>query len=325
LFQNINDATIAHDVAKAVGTTHRYVSLDEFDEPFESIFNRFIVCGEGGIDHIAGYMDGFALWKDLHDSNIDGVIRGDTFFASIKLSSTTDVLHGLGIVKWADYANLPPPKSCGIAELDYPESFGRRAAESLPQWWDRLRQCYRIPIRLAALNELKTHYVEIANPFLIRSVVDHHTTIPDRFRTERRLFKSLFNNDPAVSHANSKIPFARYDSMSKPASILGSEAAVTFLRSVLLSESAQSLLPEPLLKLVEKNLRRYQIRDNVLKNRFREFVSAIVSPYFSQKIGQLLPARPEKLMMNFNVMAFRIFMICRMHDLLAEDGTFLRK
>ncbi len=157
---------------------------------------------------------------------------------------------------------------------------------------------------------------------MVTRIVNHVTTIPDKFRIEKKLFKALFDDDHLVNPGRPKIPFARHSAISTPVKILGSEAAVTFLRTVLLSESAHSLLPEPLLKLVDDNLRQYEIPDKILKTRILDIVDTFVSPAAQKKIKQFFPQPSAEMNINFNVLAFRIFMICRMHELLTDDGSF---
>lgn len=319
--QKGNDAAIASEISKSLRTTHQFFQMNISADPLETIFNRFVVCGEGGIDHIAGYMDGFDIWRQLHDSSFEGIIRGDTCFAAKTVSSEADVRHAVGLWDWADFENLPPAQSCGIEEQDYPIMLDRRASESLEQWRDRLRQCFRIPVWLAALNELKTHYIEIANPLIVKRLVDHNATIPDDLRTEKVLFKSLFDNGKSFRQPNPDIPFARSRAISTPAEILGSGDAVAFLRSQLGSDTARSLLPEPLLKLVGQNLRQYQIRENVVKRQLMNLVGSKAR----KRIRKVIPARRTRPVMNFNKMAFRIFIICRMHNLLMDDAVFVQK
>ena len=68
LSEPTNDAQIALRLARHFGLEHRYFETDLTDEPVERLFERFIANGEGRIDHISGYADGFRLWSQLVDS-----------------------------------------------------------------------------------------------------------------------------------------------------------------------------------------------------------------------------------------------------------------
>lgn len=72
-----NDVYIAKLLAKHFSLDHQYFETDISNEPIEKIFDRFIMAGEGRIDHIAGYADGFKIWKTMFENKIFGSIRGD--------------------------------------------------------------------------------------------------------------------------------------------------------------------------------------------------------------------------------------------------------
>ncbi len=164
--QRGNDAVVAREVATALGVRHEFRVTDAADEPPQRIFDRFVAAGEGCIDHVAAYMDGFAIWRSLYNEGVEGIIRGDEGFGWTTVHSPADVLRSIGISLWSDYANLPSLVSLGLPPHTMPEELQRRSVESLEQWRDRLYHQYRIPTVLAALNDLKLHYVEVANPLL---------------------------------------------------------------------------------------------------------------------------------------------------------------
>uniref|UniRef100_UPI0024959958 hypothetical protein n=1 Tax=Ulvibacterium marinum TaxID=2419782 RepID=UPI0024959958 len=72
-----NDAYIAKKLAKKVNVNNKYYSTDISGESIEIVLKRFIEFGEGRIDHLSGYMDGFKIWKTLFEDGVQGIIRGD--------------------------------------------------------------------------------------------------------------------------------------------------------------------------------------------------------------------------------------------------------
>ena len=70
-------------------------------------------------------------------------------------------------------------------------------------WRDRLYHSFRIPTILAALNDVKTPYVEILSPFLSRPIIMAARALPDRLRTDKLLFKRI------VRSMGPRIPFAK--------------------------------------------------------------------------------------------------------------------
>ncbi len=111
--QRGNDAVVAREVATALGLRHEFRVTDAADEPAQRIFDRFVVAGEGCIDHVSAYMDGFAIWRSLCNEGVEGIIRGDEGFGWTTVHSPADVLRSIGISLWSDYANLPSLVSLG--------------------------------------------------------------------------------------------------------------------------------------------------------------------------------------------------------------------
>ena len=59
---------------------HWYYTLPEAPEDIEGVFDRFVTAGKGRIDHVSGYLDGFGVFEDLSESDVDGLIHGDERF-----------------------------------------------------------------------------------------------------------------------------------------------------------------------------------------------------------------------------------------------------
>ena len=314
------DGLIAGQLAKEVGTKHRFIPIDDSGEPIEVVFDRFIKCGEGTIDHFAGYTDGFNLWRKFSEDGINGIIRGDTTFTAKDVDSPTDVLQVLGIYHWNDFANLPTANECGITDIELPEEFQRRGGETLPQWRDRLMRTVRIPTVIASLNSLKSHYVEVANPFLYREIADFHATIPDPLRTEKRLLRTLFEPGNPAHLSESNIPFAQYSALARKARILGSADAVKVLRSTAKSDLAYALLPHALLDTLSKNIKHYEASNRTLRRRALNLVGYSLR----QNVKRILPRSEPAPKLSFNALAFRVLVICKMHEVLTQDSTTVK-
>ena len=96
---------MARSLAARLGVAHRYFSTDHdsSSEPLRVIVHRFLVAGEGSIDHLSGYMDGFAIWRELFQAGITGIIRGDEGFGWIEVTSETNVRYSVGALLLEDY------------------------------------------------------------------------------------------------------------------------------------------------------------------------------------------------------------------------------
>ena len=304
--QRGNDAVVARKVATALGVRHEFRTTDLGDEAAQRIFERFVVAGEGCIDHISGYLDGFAIWRSLYNEGVEGIIRGDEGFGWRRVKSPADVIKSIGISLWSQYANLPSLASLGLPPHAMPEELQRGASESLDQWRDRLYHQYRIPTVLAALNDLKLHYVEIANPLLAHPILDFVRSMPDELRTEKLQFKAI------VGAIGPKIGMARYPANAERSSVLKNPDVVSLLRDALRSPAARSIFPDSFLRLVDAKL----AQRNLTARSDR-------TSQLGRLIGRIAAAGPRSSparMIDFNTAAFRIYLICRMHELLTGDA-----
>jgi len=75
LSEKNNDAFIAQKVAEHFGLNHQFYSTELSSESINVLVDRFLFCGEGRIDHLAGYMDRFKIWKHLYTDGIPGIIQ----------------------------------------------------------------------------------------------------------------------------------------------------------------------------------------------------------------------------------------------------------
>ena len=282
-----NDAAVAEELANACGVSNEYLLTDVANEPVELLLNRFVVAGEGGIDHLSGYMDGFAIWKTLHERGVAGIIRGDEDFAGGGSAMPGNARQNGGLYLWREHANLPPLAALGLAEQHLPERFKQRPSETLGQWRGRLYHRFQMVI-LAALNDLKLGYVEVANPLLVRSILLHVRGLPDHQRANKRLFKQVVDSlAPAVR-------IARRAAVADLSAILRSAEVVSCLKAALTTPVARELFPQELLALVDTNLR--------------------ANP----------PSPPSPGGIDLHRVAFRMYLVLRMWGLMNEDARLGR-
>lgn len=304
------DAYIAKKLARHLGVTNEYFETDVSDEPIDRIFERFIVAGEGGCDHVSAYMDGFEVWRTLFTRGITGILRGDEAFGWKSVVDESDVRDKVGIPLWEDYKNLPPAEELGIEAPKIPEELRRRHEESLPDWRDRLYRNFRIPILLSALSDLKLPYIEISNPLLSRSIVAVSSALPDSWRTEKLAFRKF------VEEISPKVPFARRVSIKGRAEIVRDQEFVTLLRSGVRSTTASSLFSSELRQLVEAMIstraNRVDMSSFLITRKIRSTIASGIS-----KALRLRRSRSA----DYYVIALRMAIIIQMHDLLSSDGS----
>lgn len=300
------DAAVARDFARAIGVENRYFETDLSPEPIEKIFARFLTAGEGRVDHFAGYLDGFAVWKHLYESNVTGILRGDEGFGWVPVASLLDVVHSVGLSAIRDFAGATDLiEGTGQA---LPASLVHRTGESAATWRDRLYHEFRVPVILAALNALKAPYVEVAAPLLDERLLALVRTQPDHLRTSKVLFKKI------VTARSPNVRFATRSATADPKEVLASQRMSAMIADELSSAHARALfggaltaklLPtkkaDPLAELRAKAVR-------ALKTRIKETL-----PVWMRRAARNTVVKHR---LDRKTLAFRAFLISRMVKML---------
>ena len=309
-----NDAYVATQLAKKLNVPHRYFCNDIAKEPAELIINRFLINGEGRVDHVGGYMDGFQIWKHLFESNIQGIIRGDEGFGWTEVLSPLDVRKCVGFTICTDYSNLKDFLSQGSHSQDIPPLLERKDGETFSAWRDRLYHTDRISTILAALSDLKLSYVEIVNPLLTRKIVYEVRRLPDHLRTLKALYKKI------VKSISPDMPYATVGANADNSEVMRLRQVVDLLRSEISSDAALNLFSAEFIKDTLKNLK--VVDEGNLKNEsstsLKSFVKQLLPSRFKNIIKTRVFSTPE---LDYNIVAFRMYIIMRMRKLLA-DGQF---
>lgn len=305
-----NDAKVASDLAKAMGIRHEYRFTDVSSEPVETIVDRFLRCGEGRIDQIAGYADGFEIWRSFHDEGVKGTIRGDHAFGGRRVSSDLTLRMQVSLGTCSDYANLEHViDRFDLPPQEIPQELTRRAEESLDAWRDRLVLQHRVPTEFAALSELKSAYVESINPLLSRAVLHAARSAPDELRTEKELFRRVVRDiSPAV-------PFASQRALAFAEDLLKSRAFVGLMREELDSASARQTLGSAFIDHVLSGLNERRTMSRT--GRQREAIKRRIKSKLPRSVKNWFRDRTVRPTVDANVLAFRVFMILKMRALLS--------
>ena len=307
-----NDAFIAKQLAAHYGIAHTYFHTDLSNEPLEVIFGRFFHLGEGRTDHISGYMDGFRIWKTLFENGIEGIIRGDEGFGWLPTPSELYVRHTTGISLCSDFANLKDYRKFGLRKQQVPAGLKRRRGESLASWRDRLYHEFRLPVLIAGLTDLKVAYVEQICPLLSKRTLSVIREVPDQLRTNKSLFKDV------LADLNVNIPYATSDAIADPGNILKSENAVRLLREYLGGEHLRELFDPSFLERIRSNLTVAKPKVPGTENRKRNKRRLPVPGFVKSFIRRFYLPQASS-----NVLAFRIYLIGNMSQMLNKDTTLL--
>ena len=306
-----NDAYVAKKLASFFNMPHKYYSTDLANEPIETVLNRFITCGEGRIDHIGGYLDGFKIWKTLYEENVQGVIRGDVSFSE-KPAISIDVIRAMqGMSLCSDYSNLQNYETLGLPKQEVPTHLTQQTGESITAFRDRLYHQFRIPTILAALNDLKLSYVEILNPLLSRRVLYQTRQLPDHLRSGKTLFKKVVNT------YSPKIEYASSNATASMTNVLKSAEVVNLFKSEFSLASNQHAISKELLEFASSNLKTKSGEDLQKRSSFKALIKRLAPAWLKNKRHYI--AKSSSL--DPNIIGFRIYTICKMHQLLLEDAN----
>ncbi|CAZ97902.1 hypothetical protein [Zobellia galactanivorans] len=314
-FKEKNDAFIAKEVAKALNVSNKYYHTDLSNkESTEDIFNRFILNGEGRVDHIGGYMDGFHIWKTLFENNVEGTIRGDVGFGlSRSVSSEINVRYAIGMATCSDYINLNTYcKQYNLPFEQIPSHLNKKANETLEEWRDRLYHQFRIPTILAALSDLKLGYVEQATPFLSNKILELARSTPDNLRTKKKLFKEIVNSfEP-------KLEYATQGANENYTSTLKKQEVVEVLKAMLVSSDAKKIFPTPFLDKIEKSMKT-EARLNGTKTSKKDSMILYAKKITPNFVKKMIAIKQPYLSLDNNLLAFRIYIITYMFRLLHSE------
>lgn len=306
-----NDAYVAKKLAERTGIQHKYYHTDIENNSTEVVLRRFIENGEGRIDHISGYTDGFAIWKALFEDGVQGIIRGDEGFGWVTVASSLRVRYHLGCAHCTDFSNLVDYRMYGIPEQETPEYMKQKESESINTWRDRLYHQYRIPTVLSALGDLKLGYLEQATPLLSDKIIRTVRTLPDRLRTEKYLFKRI------IRDFKPKLEYATSGATSAPKNILKSKDMVVYIKNELKSKEAASLFSPEFLRMVANNA--VVSKGEIPKPSARHRLKLLFIKFAPQWIRNRISSN-KKLVLDHNILLFRVYIIFYMHKLLSKQG-----
>ena len=306
-----SDAAIARRLAEAHGVPYSYISVLDPVEDAEAILERFLSLGEGRIDHIAGYADGLQIWKELFDSGISGLIRGDEGFGWSAVSSELDARQSVGLALCDDIDLLKRYRHFGLPEHSLPAHLQRKPQESIEMWRDRLYHGFRLPTMMAALSDLKLGYVELMNPLLSKRVLLRVRTVPDHLRTDKALFKRM------VDDLGPEVEYATETGLEKKKHVVKRPEFTEILLAELHSERAEAALPSDFLTfLARKKTESLSAGHGFSATAARRRAFKLSRTLRRSLLGGYGPSRRG----DPNTIAFRAFIASRMNAMLTEDA-----
>lgn len=307
-----NDAFIAEKLAAHYGLAHGYLLTDGPEDAPEAVVDRFLGASGGTTDQLFPYLDGLRMWAAFADQGIAGVIRGDEGFGWIPVKSDAHARNSVGLTLLSDFMDPSQAEEIAHGGQRLPEEWGRRAQESIPAYRDRLYHGYRIPIGLAALNDVKAPFVEIASPLLAREALAFIRRMPDALRTDKALFRQI------ATSLSPPLPYATMGADDDRNGYLGSGPYTRWFKEELASAEAGVLLPPSLQADLLAGLRGPASGGSSSRSMRAALKRIIPSAWVKAARAQMGPERPSR-----RLLTLRAALGSRMVRLLEQDARTL--
>ena len=306
LSQN-SDAHIAARVAEAMGVEHEYFVVDRSAESPTDVLGRYVAASEGLIDNVNAYLDGLDMWRELFESGVAGVIRGEIaegwYVVKASQQGRRAIAPSVG-----DYAPRSLIRQLGLPDQTWPVHLQQQPTETAQQHADRLYTELRLPRTLAALNHLKCAYVEVAEPLLSRAV----THVIRRIMLTGRARPALHD---LTEQEGPRLPFATAPALLSVERCVRDEAFAQEIRRELASETAARLFSGDAIELMLTGMAA-RSSDKGLAWKHALHSASRLAPAVTQRLGtRVIPVSVPPYQL-----AFRAYVASRTVDMLASDA-----
>jgi hypothetical protein len=309
------DAYVARELAARLGLKHEYLPIDMTHESPQRVLERFLVAGDGRLDHVGGYTDGFELWRRLNRNNVAGIVRGDQPFGRKAVSSYRECPLVVGLARWAEFSDLPSFTELGLEHLgpqEFPRAFARRPDESAPDWRDRLVHAYTIPSVHAALTDLKAGYVEVMNPLQTRKLMQLARSQPAPLRLDKKLFREV------AAEESVPVEYASRRAIAETADALSHPAMIELLRDHVSSRAPREALSPTLMDLIQRRMSTRRASHPRIRRESR--LRRIVKRLLPKAVRRAIERTPYAQRVSPEMLALRTYLISEMHTRMTRDG-----
>ena len=241
-----SDLAIAKRLADRAGRTHltKTIHRPSTAQELDVAVRRFVRFSDGRVDNFFAYLDGMKMWDELCGEGYAGLLRGDELFGCSTAMTTKTILHSMRLLSFSDYESSDLQRQLqGLHNHELPNGLQKRTGEDLTHWRMRLRTDYEIPTVYAALNAIRSRFLESTCPLLAKSLVNFAGSFDSTQLDGRQLYKRT------VAHMYPEIPVAtRRSIVSRPGfvanpmvqEILGDHLNSVYARNVLGARCATS-------------------------------------------------------------------------------------
>jgi hypothetical protein len=306
--QKGNDAFVARDLAAHYGLVNDYLLTEQSGAAPRDVVQAFLAAHGGTTDALFPYLDGLKLWAGFAAEGVGGIIRGDEGFGT-RVRPMTHHRHAQDLVLLREFLGEETGERIGDGKQVLPADLLPRPGESEQAYGDRLIHAFFIPVTLASLTDVKTPFVEIANPMLAGSVMRFVRQMPDALRAGRNLYERLTRS------VSPPIPFATLDADDSRNGFLGTRPFRAWIQEELQGDLADEALPGPF----REDLLALMRRDPVVSMDGRS-TKALLKRIIPKSWIASLQVRRKPPVPGLETLAFRFALAAQLRTLLREDG-----
>lgn len=313
-----NDAQVAPRVAARLKVPNTYLETNLSEESVDRIMRRFLQAGDGCTDGLNAYVDGFGIWRKLFEAGVRGIIRGDQVFGLTPgpvPRADADVYACVGLTAWKDLEGAPTLAQLGLKHLDcqrLPRTLARMTGESRLTWRDRLYQAFRLHVYMAGQHDLKSAYVEIANPLLSKELLEIARTQPQHLRTGKELFQRV------IAPHDIDVAYAIESALVSPCDFTEMPKVRAWLHAELGGSSIRRHFGDTFAGFLDGTLDTVTKRSGVAKlgKRVRQHARMLLP----EEVRSWVPRQPRRVAFAPKWVAVRAWLAARMLDRLAADA-----
>lgn len=309
--QRGNDALIAGQLARHYGLPNDYLLTERCTAPPEEVVDTFISAHGGTTDGLFPYLDGLRLWSRFAKEGVDGIIRGDEGFGT-RHRPERHHRYAQDMILLRELIGEEAAEAIADGRQTLPRELEREPGESVQTYGDRLVHACFIPINLAGLTDVKTPFVDIANPMLAGSVMEFVREMPDNLRVGRNVYAELTRS------LSPPIPFATLAADDSQNDFLRSDAYLEWMSREFAGGAMERLLPTRFRATLGASLLAVTAPLGTVSHA-RTFLKRLIPASVVTAVRALgPPVEPTRRMM-----AFRASLASRILQMLEQDGAHL--
>lgn len=302
----VNDAFVANQLANKVGVENIFYESYNPSIQIEEILNRYLVCSEGRIDQLEGYLDGMQMWKTFFEKKYETIIRGEELIGLSSVKNSFSARKDEGFVTLSDYVNMDK----NIIGLLPDQEIETSGISNIYKYKGELAFSFEHPIVFAALNDIKQPYTEVFSPLLSSTVIKAISQMFDaKIIGDKEIFKDIVNAKCP------DIPIAK-SGANKPVENLfkNQEIKDIFLKCFKNAKDKTSFDHTLIDFTIEKISKINIISSN--KINYTKVIKRLIPKFLKQYITSI----SFSMIMDWNIFAFRLYILIKAHDLFNNDS-----